>query len=61
VPTIATSFTADPPRQATFTVQDATSGLLEIIVTRSENADTVTLPFIVGTTDPIVLSSTVID
>jgi hypothetical protein len=35
--------------------------LAEILVTRSENADTVVPPFTVGTTDPVVVTSTKID
>jgi hypothetical protein len=33
----------------------------ELVVTRSENADTIVPPFVVGTNDPIVMSSTKID
>jgi hypothetical protein len=32
-----------------------------LLVTRSENADTVVPPYTVGTTDPVVVSSTKID
>jgi hypothetical protein len=50
-----------PPAQAVFTFQDTESGLAEILVTRSENADTVVPPFTVGTTDPVTVTSTKID
>ena len=43
------------------TVQDTGSGLASLVITRSENADTVAPPFTVGTTDPVVVSSTKID
>ena len=50
-----------PPARVEFTVQDTDCGLAEILVTRSENADTVVPPFTVGTMDPVVVSSTKID
>jgi hypothetical protein len=50
-----------PPARIEVTIQDTGSGLAEILVTRSENADTVVPPFTVGTTSPVVLSSTKID
>lgn len=50
-----------PPNRIEFTVEDDESGLAELVVTRSENADTVVPPFTVGTTDPVVVSSTKID
>jgi hypothetical protein len=50
-----------PPARIEVTIQDTSSGLAEILVTRSENADTVVPPFTVGTTDPVVLSATKID
>ena len=50
-----------PPARVEVTIQDTGSGLAEILVTKSENADTVVPPFTVGTTDPVVLSSTKID
>jgi len=43
------------------TVQDTDSGLASIVVTQSDNADTVVPPFTVGTTDPVVVASTKID
>ncbi|HWM94019.1 MAG TPA: hypothetical protein VN493_24890 [Thermoanaerobaculia bacterium] len=50
-----------PPARVEVTIRDTGTGIAEILVTRSENADTVVPPFTVGTTDPIVLSSTKID
>jgi hypothetical protein len=50
-----------PPTQAIFTFQDTSAGLAEILVTRSENADTVVPPFTVGTNDPVTVTSTKID
>ena len=52
---------AGPPKQVTHTIQDTGSGLAEILVTASQNADTVVPPFTVGTTDPVVSTSTKID
>jgi len=43
-----------------FTVQDA-DGLASIVVTESNNADTVVPPFTVGTTDPVTITATKID
>lgn len=50
-----------PPARVEVTIKDAGTGLAEILVTRSENADTVVPPFTVGTFDPVILSSTKID
>jgi hypothetical protein len=50
-----------PPARIQITFQDTESGLASIEVTLSENADTVVPPFTVGTTDPVVVSSTKID
>jgi hypothetical protein len=50
-----------PPARVEVTFRDAGTGIAEILVTRSENADTVVPPFTVGTVDPIVMSSTKID
>lgn len=50
-----------PPARVEVTIQDTGTGLAEILVTRSENADTVVPPFTVGTTDPVVLTATKID
>lgn len=50
-----------PPARVEVTIQDTGTGLAEILVTRSENADTVVPPFTVGTNDPVVLSATKID
>jgi hypothetical protein len=50
-----------PPARIEVTIQDTGSGIAEILVTKSENADTVVPPFTVGTTDPVVLTATKID
>ena len=50
-----------PPARIEVTIQDTGTGIAEILVTRSENADTVVPPFTVGTTAPIILSATKID
>lgn len=50
-----------PPARVEVTISDAGTGLAEIVVTKSENADTVVPPFTVGTNDPVILSSTKID
>lgn len=50
-----------PPARVETTIRDVGTGLAEIVVTKSENADTVVPPFTVGTTDPVVLSATKID
>ena len=50
-----------PPARVEVTIKDTGTGLAEILVTRSENADTVVPPFTVGTNDPVVLSTTKID
>ncbi len=50
-----------PPARIEVTIKDTGTGLAEILVTRSENADTVVPPFTVGTNDPVVLSATKID
>lgn len=50
-----------PPTVVTVTVRDAQNGLASILVTKSENADTVVPPFTVGTTDPVIVTATKID
>lgn len=60
-PTCPTTVISGPPAQAVTTFQDTGSGIVSIVVTKSENADTVVPPFVVGTTDPIVVTSTKID
>ena len=50
-----------PPAQAQMTFQRPGGGIVSILVTRSENADTVVPPFIPGTTEPIDITSTKID
>lgn len=60
-PTCPTVLLSGPPAQAVTTFQDTGSGLAELLVTKSENADTVVPPFTVGTTDPVVVTSTKID
>lgn len=59
--TCPTQLVAGPPAQAITTFRDTGSGLASLVVTRSENADTVVPPFTVGTTDPVVVTSTKID
>ena len=61
VPTCPTTVVSGPPAVATTTFQDTGSGLVSLVVTRSENADTVVPPFIPGTTEPVVVTSTKID
>lgn len=60
-PTCTITHDLGPPAVATDTIQDTGSGLAEIVVTVSENADTVVPPFTVGTIDPVVTTSTKID
>jgi hypothetical protein len=50
-----------PPARVEVTIKDTGTGLAEILVTKSENADTIVPPFTVGTKDPVVLSTTKID
>lgn len=50
-----------PPARVEVTIKDVGTGLAEIVVTRSENSDTVVPPFTVGTNDPVILTSTKID
>jgi hypothetical protein len=59
--TISETFSGGPPARVQFAVQDSGSGLVSIVVTQSENADTVVPPFLPGTTDPVTLTSTLID
>lgn len=58
LPTCPRAVFAGPPFRVEFTVQDADSGLAEILVTVSANADTVVPPFTVGSTNPVVVTST---
>ena len=44
-----------------FTIQDTDSGLAEIVVTQSNNADTPGPSFTVGTTDPVTVTATKIN
>jgi len=60
-PTCPTTVVSGPPAVATTTFQDTGSGLVSIVVTLSQNADTVVPPFIPGTTDPVTVTSTKID
>jgi hypothetical protein len=60
-PTCPTQLVVGPPAQAITTFEDNGSGLASLVVTKSENADTVVPPFSVGTTDPVVVTSTKID
>jgi len=61
VPVCPTTVVSGPPAVATTTFQDTGSGLVSLVVTRSENADTVVPPFIPGTTDPVTVTSTKIN
>ena len=60
-PSCPTVVISGPPAQAVTTFQDSGSGIVSLVVTRSENADTVVPPFIPGTTEPITVTSTKID
>jgi predicted secreted protein len=60
-PSCASQETAGPPLQVTTTIQDLESGLASILVTKSQNADTVVPPFTLGTTGLVVTTSTRID
>jgi hypothetical protein len=51
---------ADVPKQVEITFH-AGKGLTSLVITQSENADTVVPPFTPGTTDPVVVTSTKID
>jgi hypothetical protein len=50
-----------PPARVEVTFTDSGTGIAELLVTKSENADTVVPPFTVGTNDPVVTTSTKID
>jgi hypothetical protein len=50
-----------PPARIVMTFRETGCGLVALVVTRSQNADTVVPPFIPGTTEPVVVSSTKID
>jgi hypothetical protein len=50
-----------PPTVVTVRFQDTGSGLAELLVTKSENADTVVPPFSIGTTAPVEVTATKID
>lgn len=60
-PTCPTTVFSGPPAVATTTFQDTGTGLVSLVVTRSENADTVVPPFIPGTTEPVTVTSTKIN
>lgn len=60
-PRCTLQFLSGPPAQVIATIQDTATGLASIVVTQSENADTVVPPFTVGTTDPVVVTATKID
>jgi hypothetical protein len=60
-PTCPARVVAGPPTQLIVTFQDTDSGLASLVVTQSDNADTVVPPFAVGTTDPVVVTATKID
>src|SRR6185436_19469381 len=50
-----------PPARVEVTFSDGGTGISELVVTKSENADSVVPPFTVGTNDPVVMGSTKID
>ena len=50
-----------PPSRVEVSFQDGGTGISELLVTKSENADTVIPPFTVGTKDLVVMSATKID
>jgi hypothetical protein len=52
---------AGPPTQLVVTVSDSDTGLQSIVVTQSDNADTVVPPFTAGTTDPVTVTATKIN
>jgi hypothetical protein len=52
---------AGPPTQLIVTFQDTESGLSSLVVTQSDNADTVVPPFAAGTTDPVTVTATKIN
>ena len=60
-PTCPARVVAGPPTQLIITFQDTDSGLASIVVTQSDNADTVVPPFAVGTTDPVTVTATKIN
>jgi hypothetical protein len=60
-PSCPTVVISGPPAQAVTTFQDTGSGIVSLVVTLSQNADTVVPPFIPGTTEPITVTSTKID
>jgi hypothetical protein len=60
-PRCTLQFLNGPPAQVIATVQDQATGLASIVVTQSENADTVVPPFTSGTTDPVTVTATKID
>lgn len=60
-PSCPTFVVSGPPAQAVTTFQDTGSGIVSLVVTLSENADTVVPPFIPGTVEPITVTSTKID
>ena len=53
-----TAMRAGPPTQIDVTVQDPGSGLASVVVTQSDNANTVVPPFAVGSTAPVVVTAT---
>ena len=55
---VLTATVAGPPKQIQITVQDSGSGLASIVVTKSQNADTVVPPFTSGTTGAVLVTAT---
>jgi hypothetical protein len=60
-PTCPLQFLTGPPAQVIATVRDTGTGLASIVVTQSENSDTVVPPFTTGTNDPVTVTATKID
>jgi uncharacterized repeat protein (TIGR01451 family) len=60
-PTCSSVTVAGPPKRFDITIQDTESGIAEILVLQSQNADTVVPAFAVGTTTPILVTSTKIN
>jgi hypothetical protein len=61
VPDCPLQFISGPPAQVIVSVRDTGSGLSQILVTKSENADTVVPPFTPGSTDTVTVTATKIN
>ena len=60
-PSCSSATVVGPPKQFQIIIQDTASGLNSIVVTLSNNADTVVPPFTPGTTSAVSVTSTKID